>query len=396
MSSARLGLTQRSACRSFPISGGHYGFGDALPKDETQASAFLRQHPEFDGRGVTIAIFDSGVDPAAAGLQRTPDGRPKVLDIVDCTGSGDVDMSTEISADDEGYLASPLTGTRMRVQPDWRNPSGKWRVGCKRLFDVFTKPLRERIKAHRARGWEEAQRLLVNGAHEQLAAFQRQPQAQQQGEEGRRQQAELEGRIKLLQDLQAQHEDLGPVIDCVVWHDGIVWRAALDTRQLYWDPLRPERVDPRGLLESAPALTNYRLERQFGTFSAEDSLNYVLNIYDNGRTLSIVTDCSPHGTHVAGIAAAHHPESPDVNGVAPGAQIISCKIGDHKLGSMETGLGLTRAVAACLENKCDLVNMSYGEASHTPNRGRFVSLVEELVYKAGSVAVLTRGCAALP
>ena len=59
-------------------------------------------------------------------------------------------------------------------------------------------------------------------------------------------------------------------------------------------------------------------ERKFGTFSAEDACNFVLNIYDEGALLSIVVDAGSHGTHVAGITAAHHPEDPSLNGVAPG------------------------------------------------------------------------------
>ena len=63
-----------------------------MPRRETGALDFIEQYPDFDGRDVVVAIFDTGVDPVAVGLQTTGDGRPKVIDIVDATGSGDVDM----------------------------------------------------------------------------------------------------------------------------------------------------------------------------------------------------------------------------------------------------------------------------------------------------------------
>lgn len=81
-------------------------------------------------------------------------------------------------------------------------------------------------------------------------------------------------------------------------------------------------------------MTDYHVDHQWATFSPYDACNYALHIYEDGAVVSVVVDAGAHGTHVAGIAAAYHPEAPELNGIAPGAQILSCKIGDTRLGSM--------------------------------------------------------------
>ena len=67
---------------SFPLS------NSRVPDTETQAKAFLTKYPENDGRGIVIAVMDTGADPGAPGLQVTTTGQPKMIDCQDCTGSG--------------------------------------------------------------------------------------------------------------------------------------------------------------------------------------------------------------------------------------------------------------------------------------------------------------------
>lgn len=63
-----------------------------MPLAATGVTDFLRAHPTYDGRGVVIAILDSGVDARAPGLVVTSTGAPKVLDLRDFSGEGRVTL----------------------------------------------------------------------------------------------------------------------------------------------------------------------------------------------------------------------------------------------------------------------------------------------------------------
>ncbi len=93
--------------------------------------------------------------------------------------------------------------------------------------------------------------------------------------------------MEQLKELQGQYDDAGPVYDAVVYHDGAVWRSVID-------------LEESGDLAAAGvvAFTDYRREHQLGTFGHNSMLNFAVNIYEEGKVLSIVTSGMAH-THTA-------------------------------------------------------------------------------------------------
>ena len=81
-------------------------------------------------------------------MQETTDGKPKVVDIVDCSGSGDVVTSTEMQADADGTLEG-LFDRKLAVSSSWSNPSGKWRVGAKPLFELYPGGCKRKVERKR-------------------------------------------------------------------------------------------------------------------------------------------------------------------------------------------------------------------------------------------------------
>jgi tripeptidyl-peptidase II len=367
-----------------------------VPKSDTQADVFLSARPRCNGAGVVVAILDTGVDPGAIGMQRTPDGRPKVLDLVDATGAGDIDTSSRATTISPACVKG-LSGRALHLGA-WDNPSGEYKLGLAKGYTLFPKSLVKRLQRERKARWALQQRQAINALEVELSALRKATTTRDNNNNNDNQGskdassaptktshkdalADATLRLAQLRDAcGAASPDEGPVYDVVVFRDGSgTWRAALDLAQM-------------GDLRGATLFTNFRAERQYGTFEEHDGLmNFAVNIYNDGDLVSIYCDTGAHGSHVAGIVAGHHPGQPELDGVAPGAQIVGIKIGDTRLGSMETGPGLERGLLAVLENGCDVINMSYGEPTKTPNKGRFSEFARLVVEEHGVVFVASAG-----
>lgn len=77
----------------------------------TGVDRFGQLHPQLDGRGVVIAILDSGLDPSVAGLDSTTDGHRKVMDIRDFSGEGSIALApASLRGDTIEYRGRALLG----------------------------------------------------------------------------------------------------------------------------------------------------------------------------------------------------------------------------------------------------------------------------------------------
>lgn len=376
-------------------------------------SEYLTAHANHDGRGVTVAVLDTGVDPGAAGLRRTSDGRVKVVDIIDCTASGDVALSGRGVVASDGRSLTGITGRTLRLTNEMRalaargaapaadggaapHPAaGEWRLGVASAARLFPGGLASRISAERRVAWEAAHRDKLTDIRRRKASHAAVAPPAGGGAAAKAYKVlkeELAAAEALL--VQANAPSSAAVYDVVAFWDGTRWRVVVDTSEA-------------GDLSACPVLEDYRVAQRYGSFGDRERVHFGVNVYDDGAVVSVVVESGYHGTHVAGIVAGNYPDAPERNGVAPGAQIVSLKIGDSRIDGMETHQGLVRALAhllpASLEDPstpphaaqhkvvAQVANMSYGEATPLPNTGRVVQLLTALAREAGVLFLSSAG-----
>ena len=371
----------------------------SIPKEETKVLQLLRDKPTADGRGVKIAVLDTGCDLAAAGLQETSEGLPKYLDFLDCTGDGDID-TTATATIPEGNETIVIKGKSGRdlTLGEWApKPGSEVRLGSIRLYDVIPRSVRSRLLRERKEIFLTEHRQLIAQVQQTLDELQTKinscPAAKKEDSESDKdkksdekkqlilQRNDAETLLGQYQSLMESYEDAGPYMDVVLFkdeNDGDDYKVVID-------------LEADGNLTASSPFSAFAKKRQMGEFGFGSAVTFCIQIYDEGKTLSIVTDAGSHGTHVAGIAAANFGVDNVKNGVAPGAQVLACKIGDQRLGSTETGTGLIRALIAAKKYGCDLINLSYGEPSWQPDSGRVSEVFADATKKWGMTVFTSAG-----
>ncbi|GAB0096149.1 Tripeptidyl-peptidase 2 [Sergentomyia squamirostris] len=365
-----------------------------VPKHETGAANFLAKYPNFDGKDVTIAIFDSGVDSRASGLQFTPRKEVKVIERFDCSGTGDVEMTKKVTANQAGVIVG-LSGRQLKISSQMKkvNVCGEeYRVGLKSLYDLYPTKIREKIIAeNKIKHWDDAHKKCVADVSRKLEEFyQAHPTSKNSTKSDasdnlpyreKLKKDNLDASLEMLNFCEKKFTEFKTTYDCVLVQTDKGWMAVVDTTET-------------GDLENALHIREY--SGNYDVQVINEYLSISINVHNGGDVLEIVGMCSSHGTHVSGIACGYQPDNRDLDGVAPGAKVVSLTIGDGRLGSMETGTAVVRAIIKVMElcnagRRIDVINMSYGEHAHFSNAGRIGELMSEVVNKYGVVWVASAG-----
>lgn len=338
-----------------------------LPIEDIGAIEFLSAHPDYDGRGVIVAVFDTGVDMTIPGLSQLPQGGPKVIDLRDFTGQGEVELAVAEFADDgrlkvadgihleglEALALQPVNEHRL-----WTGHVDEARFlnssGVRDLDDDGRTDDRWGMVVFAA-DRDEVRRVLGEGRG---VAMRRQWSEKARSEE---------------EAIAARTTEW----ICVIDRDG---DGHLDDEDL--------------LRDYATDFDHFTLKDE-ATEDARDVLGIGLDLTGEEKpVLSLHHDDGGHGSHVAGIAAGYGVHGQQgLNGVAPGAWVISCKLGENTLSG---GATVTESMKKCYEYIGELqerygvpvvINMSYGIGSEIEGDAPMENWLDDWLDEHSSVVV---------
>ena len=295
-----------------------------LSTDAIHADAFLRKHPEWDGRGIVVAVLDTGVDMGIPGLLTTSTGETKVIVARDFSGQGEVTLEdAEVKETPEGSVLRSgfnwVTGFEALL-PGEEEPV--WKLGALQESSLKNGAVRD---------------LNNNGSTADVFSILAHP-----GENGQ---------WVALVDTDGDHDvsDEKPIHSYALHQESFVLRGG-----------DPTQVTPQ--------------------------LHMALHIDDDGERAEIHFDDGGHGTHVAGIATGHRLQNKDgFHGIAPGAKVMSLKIGNNALaGGATTTASKKKALRFAADwardnDRIVVMNMSYGIGSEIEGDSDIDRLLTEVL-----------------
>ena len=293
---------------------------------DTGVEEFLTLHPEYDGRETIIIILDTGVDIGVDGLTETSTGDVKFIDVQDFTHQGDVQLyEADVDKEDNKTI--------------FKDDDDKYSVIASSTLQYLPTDQKYFIG-----GFDEARFLNSRSGA-----------------------SDLNG-----------NGDIQDVYVMVVFEttDGndSFWVVYLD-------------LNGNGDISDDKPLRNYKDKLDAFTFEHPDGLPPLtmgLNVFPEEKIVSFHFDDGSHGTHVAGIAGGNHIGGIDLNGIAPGAKMMSMKLGNNLYSggatvteSMKKAYLYADKISKEAKVPC-IINMSFGIGSEIEGQSDMEAFLENL------------------
>lgn len=295
-----------------------------LSLNSTGVEEFLKLHPDYDGRGTIIIILDTGVDMGVEGMLKTSTGETKVIDVQDFTGQGDVNI----------------------YEADLSKEDGK-------TF-FYNKEKGLSVKANIASLISSADNKYYIGAFPE----------------------------KQLMNSSSGSADLNGNGNT----DDVYHLITYKTNEEFWVVYFDTNAD--GDLTGEKPLRNFKENQDAFYIPNKKGLapfTIGLNILPEENIVSLHFDDGSHGSHCAGIAAGYNIGGIGINGVAPGAKVISLKLGNNNYAggatvteSMKKSYLYADKLSKELGVPC-IVSMSFGVGSEIEGRADMEKFLDDLV-----------------
>ena len=306
-----------------------------MPTNETGAVAFKTGHKAWDGRDVTIGILDSGIDLAHPALQKTSTGKRKIVDWFTATApsEGDGTWRAMLTA------VTPTDGTFPAAGTTWKSPNGTFKFN--RFSEATTNVAGGEVLGDVNRDGDTTDRwgiLYDENTHD------------------------------IIVDSDADQD----------FTNNPVMRRYREGFQVGTFGTDKPATD---VVEAMPFTVDYREDVSLAPFGLPGTSDFV--------DIGIVSGA--HGSHVAGITAANDMFGGQMDGAAPGAQLVSARACTFGPGC--TAAALTDGMAELAANRhVDIINMSIGglPALNDGNNAR-AELYNRIVNDLGVQIVLSAG-----
>ena len=297
-----------------------------LSISNTGVQEFYNLYPEYDGRGTIIIILDTGVDIGIEGLTKTSTGEVKFIDVQDFTHQGDVQL-LEADVDKDG------------AKTIYKDDDEKYSVNASSSLQHSPRDNKYFI------GGFDEERFLNSS-----------PGAGDLNGDG----------------------DMEDVYCMVVFE-------TTEGTESYWVVYLD--INGNGDISDDKPLRNYKEKQDAFAFDYPGDLPPLtmgLNVLPDEKIVSFHFDDGSHGTHVAGIAGGNKIGGIDFNGIAPGAKMMSMKLGNNLFSggatvteSMKKAYLYADKISKETNTPC-IINMSFGIGAELEGLADMEMFIENL------------------